>query len=413
MDNAIHHADLLPFLYKCVLIFGISGLIVPLFNRMHVSPVLGFLLCGVLISPHLLQPADHDFGFLNNILFVEESNIRLMGELGVLALLFMIGLELSLEKLAELKKYIFGLGLTQIIGTGIIIAIISLMFDNTLQASIIIGVGFALSSTAIIMQLLKDYDMTRKATGRISFSILLMQDMAVVPIFVMIGAFSSSFQETAPTPLLVLYSLAVAVIAVGGIYIIGRRFLQPTLHKVIGTKKNEWLAAFSLFVLCGIAILTKLVGLSPALGAFLAGLLIAETEFREKIEHILQPLKAILLGVFFISIGMMVNLYEVMNYPLLLALSVAGIFLLKAVSLYPACRLFGIKHAFARDIAVILCQPGEFTLMIISMSMAAGLLPYADGQFFLLVCVLGMMVTPVIFRLLPTVKEASAAHKAA
>ncbi len=404
MEEAVHHADLIPVLYKCILIFGISGLIVPLFNRLHISPILGFLLCGVLISPNLLNPAENNFGFLNNILFVKEENIALLGELGVLALLFMIGLELSFEKLAEMKKYIFGLGMSQIVGTGIVITIIAFLFENELETAIVIGVGFALSSTAIVMQLLKDYGLNRKAIGKISFSILLMQDLAVVPILIMIGKFSSAGEE-ATTPLLVLSSLGLAVLVIGTIYVVGRRVLQPTLHKIIGTKKTEWLASFSLFILCVVAIVTQAVGLSAALGAFLAGLLIAETEFRQKVEHILEPLKSILLGIFFISIGMMVNIYEIMNYPLLLVGSMFGIICIKAACIYPCCRIFGIKHQPAQNISLILCQPGEFTLMIISTSLAAGILPREDGQFFLLVCVLGMFVAPVVFRFLPSAKK--------
>jgi CPA2 family monovalent cation:H+ antiporter-2 len=319
----------------------------------------------------------------------------------------MIGLELSYEKLAELKRYIFGLGTAQIIITGLVIIGIAWLFDNSLQTSIIIGIGFALSSTAIIMQLLKDYNMTRKYVGKVSFSILLMQDMAVVPILVMIGAFAAQGgDDQSATPLLIVYSFAIAIIAVAVIYFTGKKILQPILHRLIGTNKNEWLAAFSLFILCLICIITHKVGLSAALGAFLAGLLIAETEFRDKIEEILYPLKAILLGVFFISIGMMVNIFEVMNTTVLLALSVLGIFLVKGMTLYPLCLLLGMKHRFARDISITLCQPGEFTLMIISLSLAMGLLPADDAQFFLLVTVLGMIVTPLVFRFIPSVREA-------
>jgi len=334
----------------------------------------------------------------------------LMGELGVLALLFMIGLELSLEKLSELKRYIFGLGSAQIIITGIVIAIIALLFGNSLQTSIVIGVGFALSSTAIVMQSLKEYHLTRKTMGKMSFSILLMQDMAVVPILILIGAFSTVDSGAGQTPVIILFSLILSLILVAFIYFLGKKILQPTLHKVIGTKKDEWLASFSLFVLCLLSLIVYKLGLSPALGAFLAGLLIAETEFKEKIEAIIEPLKSILIGIFFISVGMMVNLTAVVNNLPLLGLSIVGIFVIKAATLYPICRSFGIKHQYARDISTILCQPGEFTLMVISVSMASGLLPYEDAQFFLLVCVLGMLASPLIFRIIPSVRTAKNSH---
>jgi len=407
MEDAVKNADLIPLLYKCLMVFGIAGLIVPLFNRLHISPVLGFLLCGVALSPNLLLPIADDLGLWAEIVILDMKTVSLMGELGVLALLFMIGLELSYEKLKELKRYIFGLGSAQILVTGVVIMLIAMVFDNTLQTSIIIGIGFALSSTAIIMQLLKDYHMTRKSVGKMSFSILLMQDMAVVPILVMIGAFAAQSGDETATPILIIYSFAIAIAAVALIYFIGMRILQPILHRLIGTNKNEWLAAFSLFILCLIAVITHKIGLSAALGAFLAGLLIAETEFRDKIEEIIYPLKSILLGVFFISIGMMVDIVEVVSNPILLGLSVIGIFMVKGFTLYPLCRLFGIKHDFARDVALTLCQPGEFTLMIISVSLAVGLLPPDDAQFFLLVSVMGMMITPIVFRFIPAVREAN------
>ncbi len=405
MEETLKNADLIPVLYRCILIFGIAGLVVPLFNRMHISPVLGFLVCGVMISPNLLLPYQDTLGVVGDILIIDQKTISLMGELGILALLFMIGLELSYEKLSELKRYIFGLGTSQILVTGTVITCIAMLFDNSMQTAIIIGIGFSLSSTAIIMQLLRDYNMQRKSIGKMSFSILLMQDMAVVPILVMIGAFAVKAGEQTSTPLLVIYSLTIALIAVAFIYFVGKRVLQPILKKLIGTNKNEWLAAFTLFILCLISIITHKIGLSAPLGAFLAGLLIAETEFRDKIEEIIYPLKSILLGIFFISIGMMVDLYEVFNNPVLLGLSVIGIFWVKGLTLYPLCRAFGIKHAYARDIATILCQPGEFTLMIISVSLAMNLLPADDAQFFLLVTVLGMIITPLVFRFIPSIRE--------
>lgn len=398
MEETLKHADIIPVLYNCILIFGIAGLVVPLFNRMHVSPVLGFLVSGILIGPNLLTAFDI-------APLIDLDSVNLMGELGILALLFMIGLELSFEKLSELKKYIFGLGSAQVLVTGVIIACIALFFGNALQASIVIGIGFALSSTAIVMQLLKEYKIDRKANGRISFSILLMQDMAVVPILVMIGAFAVNDSDREATPWLVISSLAFASIVVVAIYFMGKKIIQPVLHNVVGTKKNEWLVTFVLFMVCLISILTHKMGLSTGLGAFLAGLLIAETEFCEKVEKILYPLKSLLLGVFFVSVGMMVDIVEILSAPVLLAMSVVGIFFVKGLTLYPLCRAFGIKHKHAKEIAMTLCQPGEFTLMIISVSMAVKLLPIESAQFFLLVTVLGMLMTPFVFKILPSVRK--------
>ena len=405
MEETVQHTELIMILSRCILLFGIAGLIVPIFNRMHISPVLGFLMCGIIIGPHALGLLASDLGFLEKILIVDEHTITLLGELGIMALLFMIGLELSFEKLREMKRYIFGLGSAQILITGVLITLIAYLFGNSIDTSMVIGTGFALSSTAIIMQLLQEHKLTRKPVGKIGFSILLMQDMAVVPILVMIGVFSGAGEGSAGPTFLLFKALLLAVLCIGFIYIIGKKLVQPALHKIGGTNKDEWLVAFTLFVLCSIALITQQAGLSAALGAFLAGLLIAETEFHDRIETMLYPLKSILLGIFFISIGMMVNVAEIISNPVWLALSVVGIFMIKAAVLYPLCRTYGIKHRKATEISMLLCQPGEFTLMIISVSLTVGLLPAADAQFFLLVSVLGMLVTPFVFRYIPSARN--------
>lgn len=407
MVENFHDAELIAILSRCLLIFGIAGLIVPIFNRIHVSPVLGFLICGIMIGPYALGLLADDLGPFHNILIVEEKTIKLLGELGVIGLLFMIGLELSFEKLREMKRYIFGLGSLQIGITTALITLIALTFGNSLETSIVIGMGFSLSSTAIIMQLLKEHHLTRRSLGRTSFSILLMQDLAIVPILILIGVFSGA-QGDSGSFYLLGQAVILAIVCVIAIYVVGKKVVQPVLHSIAGTNKDEWLAAFTLFILCGITLLTLKSGLSVALGAFLSGLLIAETEFRDKIEKILYPLKSILLGAFFISIGMMVNVVEILNNPLWLCLSVVGIFILKGIVIYPLCRIFGIKSGYAKEIAVILSQPGEFTLMVISLSLSVGLLSPENAQFFLLVTVIGMLLTPVFFRFLPTVRTHNA-----
>jgi CPA2 family monovalent cation:H+ antiporter-2 len=405
MEDTAQHAELIVILSRCILLFGIAGLVVPVFNRMHISPVLGFLVCGIIIGPNALGLLSEHMGFLEKILIVDEHTVRLLGELGIMALLFMIGLELSFDKLIEMKKYIFGLGTIQIALTGVVITFIAVLFDNDISTAIVIGTGFALSSTAIIMQLLDEYNMKRVPVGRIGFSILLMQDLAIVPILVMIGIFAGAGDSDAGTSYLLFKALSLAVACVAGIYFIGKQLVQPALHKIAGTKKDEWLIAFALFVLCSIALITQQVGLSAALGAFLAGLLIADTEFCDKIETMLYPLKSILLGIFFVSIGMMVNAVEIIKNPFWLLLSVMGIFVIKALVLYPLCRSFKIGHQRSKEVSMLLCQPGEFTLMVISISLALNLLPAEDAQFFLLVAVLGMLITPFVFKYIPSIRN--------
>lgn len=402
MENTVEHSDLIMILSRCLLIFGIAGLIVPLLHRFKISSVLGFLICGIALGPNafvLLLPEETT---LRNFLFVDPHNVKILGELGILSLLFMIGLDLSFEKLRAMKHHIFGLGSMQIVITGGIIALIASLFGNSLETSVIIGACFALSSTAIVMKLLEEHKADTKPVGRLSFSILLMQDLAVVPILVLVGVFSGS--DSQPVFIALLEAMIIAAVCISGIYLLGHKILQPAIHKLRLAKNHDFLAAFTLLTVCSIALITQNVGLSAALGAFLAGLLLGETEFKKKIKNILSPLKTLLLGIFFISVGMMVDVTAILAAPMWLAISVIGIFILKAAVIYPLCRLFKIPHKRAAQTAVILSEPGEFALMVISVSLATGILANGPAQFFLLVTVIGMLCTPLVIRYMPYTK---------
>ncbi len=381
-----------------LLILGLSGLVIPALQKLRVSPVIGYLMCGLLIGPFGLGALGDDIPFLKNFVITDGGLIPVLAELGVVFLLFMIGLELTFARLWELRKYVLGLGTLQILVTGGVIFAIAMQFGNSLPTSILIGAAFALSSTAVVMQLLSDWHLISRPVGRVCFSVLLMQDLAVVPILVLVGAFAVKSSDHSVT-LMLLKALGSATLVISAIFISGKLLFKPTLRILSPSKNVEWLLAIILFLVIGSAMITHHFGLSAALGAFLAGLLLAETEYRHEIEVIIEPLKGMLLGIFFLSVGMATNFAEIMERPFWVFASVFGIFALKTVLFYPLARMFGVMRVKAAKSAILLAQCGEFALIVIGLALAGGLMPQDDAQFFMVVATVSLLLTPFTTRL--------------
>jgi len=397
MEHAPHHLALI--LSNILLFFGIAGVVVPLLQKLRMSPILAYLLCGVVVGPYGLAALTDAYPWLSAVTIKELGTVQALGELGIITLMFMIGLELSLERLKELRRFIFGLGSAQILLTALVIFLIATWFDNSMETAILLGASFALSSTAIVMKLLEERHLSNRPVGILCFSILIMQDLAVVPILVLAVSFTGSTEDS--IGVMLLSSLGIGLCAVLAIMLVGKRILSPVLQSVSTSRNAEWLAAFVVFFVIACAAITEAAGLSLALGAFLAGLLIAETEFKREVEVIISPLKGLLLGVFFLSVGMMIDVGEILRSPLLLVLSVVGIFALKAAIIFPLCLWFKVPHRQAAQASVYLAQPGEFALLILGVAMAGNLMPANDVQFFLLVTALAMMATPLLFKCAP------------
>lgn len=402
MEDASQHAHSFTSLIPLLIIFAIAGIFVPLFQRLKLSPVLGYLICGVVVGPFGAVLFADKIPFLSTFLISDTETVSLIGEIGIIFLMFMIGLELSFRRLMEMRNLVLGLGSLQIVINAIAIALIVLLFDNSPLVSILVGISFSLSSTAIVMQLLAEQHQNNRPVGKISFSILLMQDLAVVPLLVIIGAMSMADSETS-LPLVLMKSMLIAIAVVGIIYVAGTKLLRPLLGVLSISKSPEWLLSLAVFLAIGIATITHSAGLSAALGAFLAGLLIAETDFRHEIEVMINPVKSLLLGVFFLSVGMMMDLRAIENHPFWIPSAVIGLFVLKTVCTYLATLPFKIKRNKAIEASVRLAQAGEFAFLILGLSVAGGLIPKADQQFFLLVASLSMFFTPFFTRLAPTI----------
>jgi CPA2 family monovalent cation:H+ antiporter-2 len=402
-DSAVSHAHhVMDAMLYVLLFFALAGLVIPLLQRFKISPVLGYLLSGIVVGPFGLATLSDDYPWLSYFTVTDLANVQLLGEIGIITLMFMIGLELSLQRLAALRRFIFGLGTLQIVVTTLLIFLVARAYDNSVTVSLLIGASLALSSTAIVMKLLEEKRLIAKPEGMYTFSILLMQDLAVVPILVLLASFAGGQEEI---HVALLTALVTGVVTVGVFLVFGKKLLRPLLNSISLARNPEWLTAFVIFLIFSAAIVTQSLGLSLALGAFLVGLLISETEFRHEVEVILLPLKSLLLGVFFLSIGMMIDFSKVLETPFLFLMSVVGIYVLKAAVILGLCRLFKMPKNDSVLVSLYLAQPGEFALMILSAAMALSILPQADGQFFILVVALAMMGTPILFKLAELYKK--------
>ena len=379
-----------------LLVFALAGLIIPLMQRLKVSSALAWLIFGMIIGPYGIGRYGGDMGWVQLLTISDTRLINVLAELGIIFLLFMIGLELSFQRLMQLRRYVLGLGTAQILVSGAVIFGIARWWGNALDISLLIGAAFALSSTAMIMHILRERHALGRPYGIISFSVLLMQDLAVAPILLMLGIFAKTGTATGLDAYMVLgNALLSAIVVITGIYLLGKRILHPLLFSLDLARYPEWLMALTLFIVLGTATLTQQIGLSAALGAFLAGMLLGETPYKHEIEVIVDPLRGLLMGVFFLSVGMFTDVAAVMETPLRLAMAVVGIFVIKAAILYPLARMAGVAKATAAEVAILLAQCGEFALLVIAGAKSAGLIPGDDAQFFLLVAILSMLLTPL------------------
>jgi len=387
-----------------------AGIVVPLVRRLGISPVFGFLVVGLAIGPHGMVRFADALPWLHYFLITDLEGVRPLAELGVVFLLFMIGLELSLDRLWAMRRRVFGLGGAQVVVTGTVIAVIAWLFDNPLAVAVVLGAGFALSSTAIVMQLLAENRRLGTATGRASFAILLCQDLAVLPILFLIGVFAA--ESDAPVPAAFARAIGEALIAVAAILAIGRLVIRPVFRFIGSTANREMFLAFVLLVIVGTALATEQFGLSMALGAFLAGLLFAETEYRHEIEVDIEPFKGLLLGLFFVSVGMSIDIAQVAARPLWLIASVFGLYLVKSPIVYALARWFGESRPVALEAGLLLGQGGEFAFLVIGMAYGLGLMPKDTAQFMLIVTGMTMVATPLVAQVARKLARAVEAREA-
>lgn len=386
----------IPYLREIVIILAAAGILVPLFNRLHISPVLGYLIAGFAVGPYGLGslPIPHTH-FLSYISIHNPEQVAHLAEFGVVFLLFMIGLELSPRRLWDMRQMVFGLGFLQVFLSAVTIGLIAWAFGNSVAGSIVLGACLALSSTAIVMQILMDRRKLATPLGRACFAILLFQDLAVVPILILLGIFGAG-GATAGIGMAVAMALGKALGVILVILVAGHFILRP-LFRIAGAASGaEPFMAVAFLTVIVTATMTGAAGLSMALGAFLAGLILAETEYRHAIEVYIEPFKGLLLGLFFMTVGMGLDPRLVGENVFWLCASVFGLVAIKALIVTPMARFFGLSWGVALETGLLLGQAGEFAFVIVGSAMALGLLVPATGQFMLIVTTLSMMLTPAV-----------------
>jgi len=381
-------------LREVVVFLVVAGVVVPFFHRARFSAVLGFLVIGMVIGPYGLGFLASKIGWLRYAVIENVEGVRQLAELGVVFLMFTIGLELSFERLWNLRRLVFGLGVLQVVITTTAIALLAWALGASSEGALILGMCLALSSTAIVMQLLAERREIASPLGQTCFAILLLQDLAVVPMLFIFAVLGGKSQDSAT--LAVGVAFAKALLALALIFIVGRIVLRRLFRLVSATRSPELFMAVTLLAVIGTAWTASAAGLSTALGAFLAGSLLAESEYRHEVEVDIEPFKGLLVGLFFMSIGMLIDLRTVAAAPTGITAVILGLFLIKAAIITGLAVAFGVGRAVALEAGLLLGQGGEFALVVVSFAMAGGLVARDTGQFVLIVTATTMLATPAV-----------------
>ncbi len=378
-----------------LVVLATAGVVVPVVRRLGISPVLGYLAAGALLGPLGLGSLIGAVPFLYWITVVDAKNVAGIAELGVVFLLFLIGMELSFERLKAMRRLVFGLGSLQIVLSTVAIGFIAYWAGNKPGVAIILGACLALSSTAIVIEILSHQGRLSTTVGRASFSVLLAQDLAVIPILLFVSILGAANGGGSVVTTLVL-ALTNAVLGVAAIFIVSRLLLRPLFRMVAATGSTELFVATALFVVIGSGVAAALAGLSMALGGFIAGLVLAETEFRKAIETTIAPFKGLLLGLFFFTVGMNIDFRELARDPFWLFASVAGLIFIKAVLLTGLCRLYRLSWPTSIETGLLLGPGGEFAFVSVGMATALGLIEWTVASFILAVTSITMALIPAM-----------------
>lgn len=382
--------------YKdAVLFLATAGVVVPLFRRWRLSPILGFLGAGVLLGPFGLGSLTGRAPWLGALTIDNPGEVAQLAEFGVVFLLFMIGLELSWERLRAMRRFVFGLGAAQVALSLAATAGAALMLGQPLDAAAAIGAALALSSTAIVMPILAEQKRQHSLAGRTTFSVLLFQDLAVAPILVTLTLLGRRGGARTLSPDLLL-AFAPAVLGIVGLLVVGRLVLRPMLRSVARAKSEELFVAACLLVVIGAGLVSALAGLSMALGAFIAGLLLAETEFRHEVQVTIEPFKGLLLGLFFLSIGIGLNVPLLLARPLEVLGAAGGLTAVNGAVVFTLAKLFRLRARAAAEAALLLAGAGEFAFVILGQAMDQKLVDRTTGQALLVAATLSMVSIPFL-----------------
>ncbi|MDI5934512.1 monovalent cation:proton antiporter-2 (CPA2) family protein [Halomonas kalidii] len=373
-------------LVNALIFLAAAVLIVPVFKRLGLGEVLGYLAAGVVIGPSLLA------------LVPDAEGVLQFAQVGIVFLLFVIGLELKPARLRVMRKAVFGFGSLQVAVTTALLALAAWSLGLSPAAALVVGFSLGLCSTPLVLHLLGEHKELQTRHGRHAFALLLFQDLAAIPVLAAIPILAAdALMADGAAPL--LREVALAAGAFAGLIIGGRYLLRPLFHYAAATRSREVFAGTALLVVIGAALLMELAGLSMALGAFIAGVLLADSEYRHNIEADIEPFRGLLLGLFFMAVGMMAEIGLLAEMPLTILGLTLGLVLLKGLSVMLAARLYRSSWKAASNLAVLLSQGGEFGFVLLSAAAAAALLDQALVSLLILVISLSMATTPLLFQL--------------
>jgi monovalent cation:H+ antiporter-2, CPA2 family len=375
-----------------LVILGAAGLVIPTFARFRITPVIGFILVGILVGPFGLGALVDRYPWLYYVTITDPSSIAPFAELGIILLLFSIGLELSFKRLWAMRRSLFGFGAVELIGAGGLIALALMLFGETTAAAIGLGLALTLSSTALVLPIAG----TTSPVGKLALAMLLFEDLALVPIIFLLSAIAPSaatggFAEFAKV-------IAIGVATVAAMLILGRWLLPPLFAQAARTKSPELFLSVSLLTVILASLATTAVGLSPIVGALVAGLLIAETKYRAEVEVTTAPFKGLALGIFLISVGMSLDLNLIAALWTQVIGAVVGVILIKALVTTLLLRVGGVSTGVATETGVLMASPSETTLIVLASALTARLISPETAAFWTVVTAVGLTITPLLAR---------------
>ena len=378
---------------NALVILGAAGIVIPLFARFRITPIIGFIMVGVVVGPSGLGSLTERVPWLVHVTISDREAIEPFAEFGIVLLLFSIGLELSIKRLWQMRGTVFGVGAAELIGCGLLIAGALVALGQNPIGAFGLGLALALSSTALVLPM----SGTKTPVGKAALGILLFQDVAIVPIIFFLGAMGPMAQDAGLAALgwtLLLSFVTVGLMLVGGRLILPRLFAQAAR-----TKNPEIFLAACLLVIILASLATTAVGLSPIVGALVAGLVIAETEYHREVEVITEPFKGLALGVFLITVGMSLDLAAIFGNWVPLLLAVVSVVVVKTIVIGLLLRFAGARRATSAEAGLLMASPSETTLIVLAAALQAELIQPSTAAFWQTVAAIGLTITPLLARI--------------
>ncbi len=382
-----------PGFSDALVILGAAGLVIPAFARLRINPVIGFILVGALVGPSALGSWVKDVPWLYHFTITDPHSIEPFAEFGIILLLFSIGLELSFRRLWSMRRLVFGLGAAELALGAIAIGGALHLLGQSWGGALGLGMALALSSTALVLPMVG----TTSAVGRRAFAMLLFEDLALVPIVFLLAALAPYAQDSGVDGL--FRTLVAGVLTIGALLLLGRFVLPSLFAQAARTKSPELFLAASLLVVILASLATTAAGLSPIVGALLAGILIAETDYHDEVEVMTAPFKGLALGIFLITIGMSLDFKAIAAQWIELIAAVVGVIIIKVLITRALLKIEGSGRGVAWETALLMASPSETTLIVLGAAAQAALIAPADAQFWTIVTAMGLTITPVLARI--------------